>query len=393
MNNDFIRELNNNLLFRLADGTEINYNDSKNNITAGDPVITESVLKDADFSLTDDDLKQLKDIAKASFSKDVNETTADKLTDKFTKHYTKAEEGDGASYANMYFYRELLLKSGSWDSNDQLVFEKIIKNEELSADEIIRMTMLKPNYLGPVESNIFQTGVRKTSYFPLIPQLIRGTNLEALHEAMLKKGIDVIHLSGASKFGAKGNKGTLSPFYNTDGSINIDNWVPNTLSWDYMGIQLDMNKQAKGSITEASQARKNLLHNLFEYGVARDPELALLAQEYAEKNQRNIDISFEQVIDEIGLEKQGNRYKINNWSKLKNILIEEAVDRGSTDNVLASIDKFIVGENNVKYINTLSNKEKVEQIIMSYVTNNIIRQKRYGDALPQGSIRSFIITH
>ncbi len=389
MNNDFIRELNNKLLFKLSDGTEINYNDSKNNITAGDPVITESVLKDADFSLTDDDLKQLKDIAKASFSKDVNETTADKLTEKFTKHYTKAEEGDGASYVNMYFYRELLLKSGSWDSNDQLVFEKIIKNEELSADEIIRMTMLKPNYLGPVESNIFQTGVRKTSYFPLIPQLIRGTNLEALHEAMLKKGIDVIHLSGASKFGAKGNKGTLLPFYNNDGSINIDNWVPNTLSWDYMGIQLDMNKQAKGSITEASQARKNLLHNLFEYGVPRDPELALLAQEYAEKNQRNIEISFEKVIDEIGLEKQGNRYKINNWSKLKNILIQEAIDRGSTDNILVSIDKFIVSENNVKFINTLSNKEKVEQIIMSYVTNNIIRQKRYGDALPQGSIKGF----
>lgn len=404
MNNDFVKELNKILPFRLSDGTYINYNDSKGDNTD----IVETVLSDDKFSLSEKDIEDLRKIAENSFMQDFNDKkVAEGLAEKFANNYTKAEEGDGLSYVNMYFYRELLIKSGSWDDVDQNIFEKSINNQELTSDEIIRMTMLKPNYLGPVNSDIFMNGVRKTSYFPLIPQLIRGTNLEALHESMLKKGIDVVHLDSAAKFGARGDKGVLKSFYNADGSLNTDNWISNPLKWEFIGIQLDMNKEAKGKITQATQATKNMLHNVFENGVPRDyegtkpfnsltlseklasSELARLSNEYVKLNKENIDISFQELVKEIGLVNVGDKYKINNWSKLKAILIDEAISRGSTDNILNSIDKFITSDGTHKYINTLSNKEKIEQILMSYVTNNIIKQKRYGDALPQSSIKGF----
>jgi hypothetical protein len=212
----------------------------------------------------------------------------------------------------------MMIKSGAWDKEDERVFKKVINNEDLKAEEIIRLSIQKPNYLGPVADSTYLQANRKTSYFPLIPQLIKGTNLEKINNTMLKKGIDVLHLDSAGKFGSKGVKGQLAGFYNEDGSLNLS-WdsITNNLSWDYIGVQLDMNKKAKNEITEASQARKNLLHNLFDAGVPKDykgdkpweelstneklknSELARLAYEYNKTMNEYIDESYKELEEEM----------------------------------------------------------------------------------------------
>lgn len=409
LNNDYIARTNDAYPIKLSDGSTINYN----NIVNGDYTrAKETVLLDGNTRETEKVYEEIKGIAKKSFLKDYPEEKDDSdfikaLADSFANHYLKYEEGDGASWVNIYFYREMMLKSGAWDKVDENIWRKVVAGENITSSEAIRLTMQKPNYVGPTENSTFTMANRKTSYMPLIPQMIKGSNLEAMHEKMLKEGIGIVHLDSAAKFGAKGKEGGKLESIYKDGKLNLGDWITNELDWKYFGIQLDMNREAKGKISQATQATKNMLHNVFEGGVPRDytgkdwnydkrlwstysdeqqkkiSELAHYTYQYNKLLNTIIDKDIADLKAEIDY-KDG---KINNWTAFKQLLVDQAKDRSSSDNVLTSIDLFINEAGKAAPINTLSTKDKVEQIIMSVVTNRVIKQKRFGDVIPQGTVR------
>lgn len=407
LNNDYIARTNDANPIKLSDGSTLNYN----TIVNGDySRARETVLMDGNTRETQEVYEQIKKIAYDSFKKDYPNETKDfinALADSFANHYLKYEEADGASWVNIYFYREIMLKSGAWDKVDENIWRKIVAGENITVEEAIRLTMQKPNFVGPTDNSTFTMANRKTSYMPLIPQMIKGSNLEAMHEKMLKEGIGIVHLDGGAKFGAKGKSGgKLETFYK-DGQLNLGDWVTNDLNWKFLGIQLDMNRKAKVKISQATQATKNMLHNVFEGGVPRDytgkdwnydkklwsaysdeqqkkiSELAHYTYQYNKLLNTIIDKDIADLKAEIDY-KDG---KINNWTAFKKLLVEQAKDRSSSDNVLTSIDLFINEDGKAAPINTLSTKDKVEQIIMSVVTNRVIKQKRFGDTIPQGTLK------
>jgi len=416
LNNDYIARTNDVNPIKLSDGTTLNYN----TVVNGDySRAKETVLMDGNTRETQEVYEQIKKIAYDSFKKDYPNETKDfinALADSFANHYLKYEEADGASWVNIYFYREIMLKSGAWDKVDENIWRKIVSGENITTEEAIRLTMQKPNYVGPTNNSTFTMANRKTSYMPLIPQMIKGSNLEAMHEKMLKEGIGIVHLDGGAKFGAKGKSGgKLESFYK-DGQLNLGDWVTNDLNWKFLGIQLDMNRKAKTKISQATQATKNMLHNVFEGGIPRDYKSKVEDQAKRKKDweydkqffaslpeDKQIEISklahytlqynklLNTIIDkDIADLKADIDYrdgKINNWTEFKKLLVEQAKDRSSSDNVLTSIDLFINENGKAAPINTLSTKDKVEQIIMSVVTNRIINQKRFGDTIPQGTLK------
>lgn len=406
LNNEFVKMGNFFNKIKLSTGEILNYNSVRGDFNK----FKEIVLIDSPTRETESITEQLSKIARKSLEKDgFKGKELDSLVDTYVSKYLGYEEGDGASWVNIYFYKEMMLKSGAWDSVSENIWRKVINNQDITTSEAIRLTMQKPNYVGPTEGNIFTATNRKTSYMPIIPQMVKGTVLEKIHEEMLKQGIEVLHLESAAKFGAKGKTGgKLLKFYN-DGKIDSAEWgsIVNNLSWDYFGIQLDMNRESKEKITQATQATKNMLHNIFEGGIPRDytgnnweydkklwksygkdkkerlSKLATNAEEYNDLLNKLIESDIAKLKETIGYDNG----KITKWDEFKKIILQEALNRNLSDNVLDSIELFIQNDKANK-INTLSVKDKVEQLLMSVVTNRIIRQKRFGDVIPQGTSKA-----
>jgi len=422
-NNEFLQKTNSSedYFIKMSDGSLLNYDAAKNSDYTK---INETVMSDSNFvsKLTD----QLEDIFKESLKQDFsNDAKISKKSKLLSNMYKKIEEGDGISWVNIYFYREVMFKAGDWLKEDEIVFKKIIKGEQVNDDELRRFTMLKPQYTGPLiykenydklsaDERVFVPAGRKTSFLPLIPQLVKNTNLEALHELMLKNGLDVVFLDSAGKYGSKlGQK-----FYNEDGSINLsyNDWNKSQLDWNYLGIQVDMNNAPKNKIIVSTQDRKNRLHNIFDQGKPRDftgsleewkvieanwskmsdsekekaSSLASLISEYNDLDTELTERSIRKLRNEakIGRDKKTGEYKIHDWNKFKELLMNAAIDRNSSDNVLDAIESLIK-DNKPGKINTYPNKSKLEQVLMSIVTNRIIRQKRSGDTKPQSPVKGF----
>lgn len=212
-----------------------------------------------------------------------------------TKSLESFDENDGASWLNMFAWREYKMRNGEWNRKLENTFQ--IELAVLSAGNTniaettvylspdgynisakaqqdwipIRIldakniqevtgtslksfyqkhldyaTMLKPQYTGPVSPDattpdpgkfVRVIGGRKTAYGVLIPSAIRGTKLEALQAMQLRTGLDVAHMDTAAKYGHK-EFGAFAPveatrLYDDRGQINteIEVYLPQTVSY------------------------------------------------------------------------------------------------------------------------------------------------------------------
>lgn len=281
-----------------------------------------------------------------------------------------------------------------------------------------------PNYMMSKESYAqldpaTRTGIisnRKNSYGMLIPSLIRGTILEDLNIFMLKNGIDTIHFASASKVGAPiraSNARRL--FYNptiVDGQIvgfegfNNEPMQPGdmgTLDYRYLGKQNEIAFEIKREIKDSTQGRKTILSGIMEDGERPidfngTPEqwaslsaLDKLKQSKLWDNAVEYENIYSELVEQLTVEllneyntTQGtSSLTINNGAKFANLIRRAAIERGSPDNILEAITDWVNDEGGLKYIESLSNYPKIQYILTSLVTNNLLTLKRNGTMLAQ----------
>ena len=101
-------------------------------------------------------------------------------------------EGDAQGWITFDSYRELSLLEGSWSSKQDEIYYKIINGEELDPQEITEyFPPRKYQYAGPLQTKkLHIQGFHKFSLVPLIPSIIKGTNMEIIHDNMVKQGFD-----------------------------------------------------------------------------------------------------------------------------------------------------------------------------------------------------------
>jgi hypothetical protein len=61
----------------------------------------------------------------------------------------------------------------------------------------------------------------KHSLMPLIPAVIKGTPLEALHNKMLENDVQLAQFESAVKYGGIQNNGSYTNLYNKDGGSGL----------------------------------------------------------------------------------------------------------------------------------------------------------------------------
>jgi hypothetical protein len=277
-----------------------------------------------------------------------------------------------------------------------------------------------PNYLMPLDqyknldpkNRINVTSGRKTSYLPLIPTLIEGTVYEDVLMFMLRNGVDVIHFNSAAKFGGKKtNNNEFRKFYKTvtneQGEVftngfndeNFDETQLGYLDYRFLGKQQEIHEEIKNKNTVSSQDRKNKFFGIMENGIPIDytgtkEEWENLSDEDKMKNSElynNVAISIisqnikiRKMLDDFKNELSINPdFSFSDYAKSINVLIEQAKDRNSPDNILDSLRNWVDDNGVIKYIETLPNYRSIQFILNSLLSNRVLKEKRSGTSVPQ----------
>lgn len=255
-------------------------------------------------------------------------------------------------------------------------------------------------------------GVRnyiKTSSFPLIPQLVRGTELESVMRVMEKNGIDMHVFESGYKVGAtdthKVGKDVVNgklKIFNKDGSINEDNvnllgTEGNYIDLDIRGFKIQQEvpyHDHPGEVNRGTQESKLLFSNIkhiggFKYnGETYTGEK--LEEIYHSKYKEIYQNEAKKLKNELfKKDSNGNPTNELDIEALQKILKEEANGRGYSINDIIGLDinEF---DNTFKYpIWALPSAKQYESLIISLVDNRVRKIKLPGNSFVLGSEAGF----
>ncbi len=310
--------------------------------------------------------------------------------------YYNMDEGDAQGWITMDEYREFMIRLGDWDNLKESTWEKLQRNESITSEEMVYFISKKAQYFGPQEydNQLFAPAFHKYSLMPLIPSLIKGTNMEVLLETMQKpenKTGYALFKTGSKVGTLVNSKGKATKFYTntTDGEINTENWIKQVISYEYLGLQQKSSKP-HDTVIFGTQFRKLVLSNLFESGVVNEnfSEAKELLEEYNKIINELITKEKDKLVKELGLNPALN-YVSEDATKLVELLKSEAENRALPTNLIDSL-QVTQDTKTLRYkFDSMVNKAKIDSMLMSIINSRLIRQKMNGDALIQGASSGF----
>lgn len=309
--------------------------------------------------------------------------------DDYVKKLKGINEADAQSWMHLPAYRELLARAGDWTPAHEAAYAKAIKGQILTADEIFLFPPLKPQGYGPqMAKGNFSPLFIKTSVSPLIPSVVRGTDLEDLMIKMYRDDIDMVSTESAIKVGGKvGADGNFVPLYvNQNGIGKIDNTkftddVISILPAQYMGIQLDIAPIRKNVTTRGTQHEKIIMSNIVNI-----PEGESIVSEYKSTISKLVDLAKTELQNRLGIQSKGDDYIIPDRSKLLDYLTEQSIRRGVPTNTLIGLQEALT---NGSTLDAVINKDRIDSILAAIITDGAIKTKRNGEQRVQVAIAGY----
>lgn len=313
-----------------------------------------------------------------------------KLTQNIETGRGGINEADAQSWMHLPAYRELLARAGDWTPAHETAYKKAIKGQALLANEIFLFPPLKPQGYGPqVAKGSFSPLFVKTSISPLIPSVIKGTDLEDLMVKMYRDDVDMVSTESAIKVGGKVDMatGTFQPLYSNVGGvakINNDkftNELKSILPAQYMGIQLDIAPIRKNTTTRGTQHEKILMSN-----IANIPEGDTIVREYRDTIAKLVDLAKTDLQTRLGIQSKGDNYIIPDRTKLLSYLEEQSIRRGVPTNTLLGLQEAL---KNGSTLDAVINKDRIDSILASIITDGAIKTKRNGEQRVQVAVTGY----
>lgn len=333
--------------------------------------------------------------------------------------YAEMKEGDGQGWISFDSYRALLVQLGKWSPYQETLYNKILNEEDISSIDVSKFFPVKKmQYWGPLktsESSLPVVGFHKFSLLPLIPTLVKDTNLEVLHNKMVSQGIDYAAFGSSSKINTITADGKIDKFYedkSADESIPAFanegyKFTPNVIFLDYFKDQLETADSYKGKTIFLTQLRKLIEEGLMDQGVPTDFTGTKEEWDSMDQDQRLSEsdnykkvIRYEQAVSAYTdfkikeLEREaGITYDANGVAKMSDKLIEfvktELTRQDLAEHEIDFIKFNQSGDNLVYDLSIHPSAEKIEKLLSALVYKRIVRQKIKGEALIQVSGAGF----
>jgi hypothetical protein len=330
------------------------------------------------------------DTAKLEAEDTANYNELEKLVDYVVSGYKYTNIADGQSYMTLARYKATLQDYGRWNDGYAAVFEKLESDQELNVEELkFVLQVMKPYYYGREYDGVInkmRSRQIKNSVLPLIPQLVRGTDMEKILQNMVENNIGELYFQSATKVGS----GYVSPITDKNGKLKEDFasvLTPVTYKNANWGLQLDVPNHLKDEHNKLGvQIATMIFANLSKDAIYKLGDTVFNGKDLQEKFfdvlVANIEEDSKELLERIGakLNKDG-RYEITNVENIHQILFDELEARGLADTYKESI-KLIQAEDGTTTFNiplfANSMADKYQSILTSLFANSVTNQKSPG---------------
>ena len=318
---------------------------------------------------------------------------SEKDANRMMNGYAGTKVNDAQSYITFEEWVRRVALRGQLYQYKPLIEAILDESKPLTVSEIQQFVQVQKNfyydhYKDPNTGVIVPRQI-KNAEFVLVPRFIKGTELEQVYNAMIDAGIDQLNTEETSKAG----KARVLTLWNEDGILDkkaIDNFKVNAkvdkelFDYKHLYTQQETPQHVNAENKAGVQIMKKILDNIDENS---SNKLKLLKRNFTNAFCQNIQDSYEQLCEEVGIEldENGNiqidadgRIKGLDYSKLSEKFVDELNRLGANsqmyDFVEVNPDKKVPVM--PAYLNSIY--YKIQNISQSIFNNSITRQKLPG---------------
>lgn len=312
-------------------------------------------------------------------------------------------EGDGGGVVSWEEWRTMKVRSGDWsfgkESLEALYQWEVYEMNNVAEDvreyidpvtkkslgkinpkKLPVVNPLKPQYFGPNTEGIHT--MFKMSLMPLQPSVIKGKNLEKLHQFMMDNRVGIAaHYSANKGISTKLKPdGTTNRLYDASGNFKLEEApVFQEIYYKFFGIQLDTGNKVKKQVITGTQMMKQMLTNLYSAGKALNDRFDGYVKNYTRLNEKRIQYGKEVLMENLGMTYYNDTYFIKDTDVFLKNLTKEASRRDLPDNVKEGLE--LLKETFI--FDGLPNRASIEGLLNGMADSYVISQKRNGGAYYQ----------
>lgn len=319
------------------------------------------------------------------------------------KAYGKVNEADAAAFVTYDTYRIIRSALGKWGKEDEDLYQKELNGERIKNVEKFP-AVVKMGYYGPLETNYLPLqALHKFALFPLIPSVVKGTNLENLHNKMMKEGIDYLTFKSGSKISTITKGGTADTLY-SDTQKRVMSETPftkNPIYADYLKDQVEASSKFKNKVTFFSQLRKLVDNGLMENGIPVDfkggketwdklsvSEKLTVSPKFKKRHDflNNLnklqDYKRQQLLGELGWKLDKNGKPTGDIKPLLELITRELKRRDFPEHTWQFIQT--IKDNQIKNSLDISQfAEDIEKVVVAVINKRLVNFKVNGEQLVQ----------
>jgi hypothetical protein len=317
--------------------------------------------------------------------------------EKILSPYKEMNEGDAQGWITFDAYRILGVLEGNWSPDQNALYNKIVNGETVEPKDVVKFfPPRKLQYAGALKTEKLDVqAFHKFSVAPLIPSVVKGTNMETLHDNLVKQGFDYAIFNSGSKMATITNDGSFDKLYTEGDNRTIKPWTKgdatyakNTVFMQYLKNQVDINDTWKNKTIFSTQLRKLIINDMFSKGVPLNNILNGLVNDYegllnTYQEQKKADL-----LEEIGWSLDSKNNPTGNIESLVKFVKKELSRQDMADHEVDFIDLDINGKLK-RDLSFSLNAEKIEKLLNAIVVKRLVRQKVSGEQLVQVSGAGF----
>jgi len=320
---------------------------------------------------------------------------SEERAEKILKPYKKITEGDGQGWITFDFYRNYLRSLNKWSDIQEDLYNDVINNPDSVDPKKVAefFPVLKASYYGPLKTEkLNASGLHKFSLMPLIPTVIKGTNLEQFHKQLLEQGISyALFKSGSKISNITLEDGTIPNMYTdaTKRTLYTGEYAINGINLNFFKNQLDIAPYFKGKVTLSSQLRTIIETNLYANGKPLKKEYKSIVERYEKAIDNYVKFYKQKLFKEVGLEFSADGKLIKGDPKdLIKAIQKELVRLEVPEHQMDILD--VNEDGSLKYdFDSIINSNTIEKQLVSIIERKIVRPTVKGEQLVQVSSSGF----